>query len=1244
MYTSGSTGRPKGAVNSHRAIVNRLDWMQRTYPLDRTDAVLHKTPTSFDVSVWELIWPLTAGARLVLARPGGHRDPAYLCRLLDQAQVTTVHFVPSMLAALLAHADDDPAALDGARAHLRRIVCSGEELPRPLALRCIQALPSAQLHNLYGPTEAAIDVSAWHCHPDALATVASVPIGRPIQNIDLHVVDRRGRPQPVGVPGELCIAGAGLGDGYLGRPGLTAQRFPPDPYGPAGTRLYRTGDRAALRPDGTLTYLGRLDDQVKLRGVRIELGEIEAALRERPDVAEAVVALREDSPGDQRLVAYAVPAPGTSPDPVRLRERLRDTLPEQLIPASVVLLDQLPLSPSGKVDRRALPAPVRTPVTDGPAPATPAEELIAAVFGQILDTTGVGRDDSFFDLGGHSLLAVQVVAKLRRPLAEAGWAAVSVMDLFRLPTVAGLAEHTTRDTADHGPARLLHELRPARATAGAHLASVVCVPYGGGSAVVYQPLAEALASHHRLFSLALPGHDLGTEEQARPMAEVVPAVVAEIAAHVPGPVIVYGHCGVGSAYAMAIALGLQAAGRPPAAVYIGAMFPFARPKGRLLGLLTRLADRERLLGDRVFASWLTGMGVDLSGLEPAEVGAVIKAMRRDSVEAEDFYTDLFAGTPPRLDAAVISIVGDRDPATDLYRERYREWHAFSDHTAVVALDEGGHYFINHRAAEVAQIITTIHPALLAGGLQAEPDPNPSAGTWHVRGVSATTTVDLNLTDPTGDESPTGPHDEPDGIGPAAPKADQPGNRPTTPAPSMGRFAVVALSQLVSITGSALTEFAVPLWLYTQTGSLVGFALMATLGLVPGLLVLPLAGAIVDRSDRRRVMLLADCAAGGTQAAMLALLAFGRLDTTAVYIMIALLSVALAFQRLAYASAVPQLVPKRYLGHANGLVQMSGGLAQLVVPVVAVAALAWFGIAGILIADVLSYAFSIGVLLLMRFPATLAHSRRESIAAEIRHGLRYSLGRPGLRTMLLYFAGLNVFLSPLLLLLSPLAISQGDVATAGHVAVAAGGGALAGGLAVGVWGGPRTDRMRGMLRCAIALGACGALIGLRPSTAIIGTGAFGMLFLLAVVNGVYATIVQTKVPQRFHGRVFALNTLVAWSTIPLGFAVIAPAATGAAERWMAPGGALADTVGVLLGVGEGRGIALTYLVFGLCIAAFSAAALRHRVLAHFDRNTPDAEPDDLVGLAELQRLTATPAEQHADPSAGPGAERTPCSTT
>src|SRR3984957_18100250 len=464
IYTSGSTGRPKGVLNTHRGIVNRLDWMQRRYPLDPGDVVLQKTPASFDVSVWEFFWPLLAGARMVLARPGGHKDAAYLRDLI--------------------RAEGGAAAEDADRCRvLRRIICSGEELPADVAARCLQTLP-AELHNLYGPTEAAIDVSAWQCTPDALAGLARVPIGGPIQNLRLHVLDPQMRAVPVGVPGELFLGGVGLARGYLRRPALTADRFVPDPYGPPGSRLYRTGDLARWRPDGTVEFLGRIDGQVKIRGLRIELGEIEAALREQPGVADAAAVVREDVPGDRRIVAYVV----GGADQAALRAALKRRLPDYMVPSAFTTLDALPLLPNGKLDRRALPEPQRgrDETAQYTAPVPGSQATVAAVWAEVLHVERIGVDDDFFDLGGHSLLAAQVIARLRKTAGPR----VSVLDLFKNPTVRALAALLDVPAAERGPAELVHELSKPM-TAGPRTLSLVCVPYGGASAIVYQPLANA---------------------------------------------------------------------------------------------------------------------------------------------------------------------------------------------------------------------------------------------------------------------------------------------------------------------------------------------------------------------------------------------------------------------------------------------------------------------------------------------------------------------------------------------------------------------------------------------------------------------------------------------------------------------------------------------------------------------------------------------------------------------------------
>jgi amino acid adenylation domain-containing protein len=433
IYTSGSTGRPKGAMNEHRGVVNRLQWMQDRYQLDLDDRILQKTPFSFDVSVWEFFWTLMSGARLIVARPEGHKDPAYLRELIESTGVTRLHFVPSMLQGFL---DQYPS---GACASLRHIICSGEELSVGLQRQCLECLPQARLSNLYGPTEAAVDVTAWECSLEDDSP--RVPIGRPISNICMYVLDPRQRPVPLGVIGEVCIAGIGVGRGYLNRPELTAERFLRDPFSSdRQARLYRTGDLGRWRTDGALEYLGRNDTQIKIRGFRIELGEIEARIAQHEQVKETVVLAREDVAGEKRLVAYLTPINTTADlSAETLRAHLKSTLPDHMIPSAFVVLERFPLSPNGKLDRRALPAPELDAFTnrayEGPQGDT--EEQLARIWRGLLRLERVGRHDSFFELGGHSLLAMQMVVRIQASLSVD----VAMRVLFTLPNLEKLAAH-----------------------------------------------------------------------------------------------------------------------------------------------------------------------------------------------------------------------------------------------------------------------------------------------------------------------------------------------------------------------------------------------------------------------------------------------------------------------------------------------------------------------------------------------------------------------------------------------------------------------------------------------------------------------------------------------------------------------------------------------------------------------------------------------------------------------------------
>ncbi|KGD89137.1 peptide synthase [Pseudomonas aeruginosa] len=447
IYTSGSTGKPKGAGNRHSALSNRLCWMQQAYGLGVGDTVLQKTPFSFDVSVWEFFWPLMSGARLVVAAPGDHRDPAKLVELINREGVDTLHFVPSMLQAFLQ--DEDVASCTS----LKRIVCSGEALPADAQQQVFAKLPQAGLYNLYGPTEAAIDVTHWTCVEEGKD---AVPIGRPIANLACYILDGNLEPVPVGVLGELYLAGRGLARGYHQRPGLTAERFVASPF-VVGERMYRTGDLARYRADGVIEYAGRIDHQVKLRGLRIELGEIEARLLEHPWVREVAV-LAVDG---RQLVGYVVLESEGGDWREALAAHLTTSLPEYMVPAQWLALERMPLSPNGKLDRKALP---KIEAEDGlgeyVAPASEPERQLAAIWADVLGRERVGVTDNFFALGGDSIVSIQVVSRARQAGLQ-----LSPRDLFQLQNIRKLAERCSAAAPVAEPASVpdgavLHNLLP----------------------------------------------------------------------------------------------------------------------------------------------------------------------------------------------------------------------------------------------------------------------------------------------------------------------------------------------------------------------------------------------------------------------------------------------------------------------------------------------------------------------------------------------------------------------------------------------------------------------------------------------------------------------------------------------------------------------------------------------------------------------------------------------------------------
>ena len=437
IYTSGSTGLPKGAMNTHGGLLNHKLWMQEAYQLTQEDRVLQKTPFSFDVSVWEFFWPLITGATLVMARPEGHKDPQYLIKTIVEQGITVIHFVPSMLSIFL----EQPKVRDCIS--LRQVFCSGEALSINLLYKYREVF-KIPIHNVYGPAECSDVSTAWT--DDGTESVKVVPIGKPISNVRVYILDKFRNPVPIGVTGKLYVSGVSVGKGYTNNPELTKERFLPDPFNPSrGWKMYKTGDLARFMPDGNIEYLGRSDFQVKIRGFRVELGEIEKLLSGHPQVKGNAVIAWEKENGDKYLVAYIISQDGLNIETTAIREYLRNKLPQYMIPSVFVFVDQLPLNPNGKLDRKALPAPDFTNVTgdDYVAPRNEIEAILTDIWKEVIGVSEIGINDNFFEIGGHSLLLTQVNSKM----AETFQRDFSLIEMFTYPTISALAAYVAGDTA-----------------------------------------------------------------------------------------------------------------------------------------------------------------------------------------------------------------------------------------------------------------------------------------------------------------------------------------------------------------------------------------------------------------------------------------------------------------------------------------------------------------------------------------------------------------------------------------------------------------------------------------------------------------------------------------------------------------------------------------------------------------------------------------------------------------------------
>ncbi|MFI5930813.1 amino acid adenylation domain-containing protein [Actinoplanes sp. NPDC051494] len=1141
LYTSGTTGKPKGVLVSHANLRHAVAGWRAAYDLRPGQVHLQAAGFSFDVFAGESLRALATGGHLVVCPRETLLDADALHELLRTEKVAVAELVPTVLRGLLGH-DRLPDL---------RILAGGAEKWYVHEYRRARALVGAggRVVNSYGVTEATIDNAYFDGDVAGMGDDAVLPIGRPYPGNVLTVRDPYGEPVPYGTAGELWIGGAGVALGYHNRPELTAERF--------RDGWYLTGDAARVRPDGTVHLLGRLDDQVKVSGHRIELGEVEAALAALPGVTAAAADVR-----DGRIAGYLVGVTGREPG---LRRALQDTLPHFAVPAHLVSVPELPLTPNGKVDRRALPDP--PPENHDAAraePETATQRGLATIWATLLGR-GPGPDDAFFALGGDSFSALRMARAVH---AEYG-VRIALLDLYRNPVLRDLAAHLdsllapapdpAAPAAPAAPATLLQRLTrddtdPTRGT-------LICLPYSGGHALSFEPLAAAMPDGWAVHALQVPGRDWSRPDEPSPtFDDLMTATLAEVSA-LPGPFYLYGHCH-GSAMTMELGRRMEAAGMPLKGVAVGAMFPMARLPGKVADWVYRRFQPDRLVSDRAILDEIRALGGGFDEFaDPAERAFAMRAVRHDERGSEDFYArTLRDDGGPKLKAPILSVVGDKDRVTELYTERYREWEQYSDDVSLAVIPKAGHGFLKHQAVPLAGIL---------------------GGDWP---------------------APV-PREKLDG-----------------PKPSLRRFGVVAAGQFVSLVGSALSQLVMSLWVFQQTGRITDFAFISAVALLPGILAGPFAGAVADRYDRRKVMLVSDGAAGLATIILIGLMWADNLQIAQVYALCALTSLASAFQRPAYAAAISQLVPKAFLGQANGIAQLGVGAGALFAPMLAAPLLAVLPLQSVLLVDVATFLVAVVTLQAVRFPDRAFKKREETVRAQILHGWRFIAKRPGLVSALWFFTVDHIFYTAGFALIVPLILIEHDTATLGLVLSAGGVGTLVGALIMSVWGGTvrRTD---GMI-VFMAVNNIGLMVvGLFTEPWLLVLGMFTMSASESLINGHWMSLIQAKVGFDLQGRVLSIFMTVMMLTMPLGYVLVGPAADHWFRPLLEPSGALAGTLGPVLGTGPGRGLALVIVVSGIIMTLWAARGWFNRRLRFVEDALPDLTPTGEIEDRDTQQRLA-----------------------
>lgn len=1180
LFTSGSTGVPKGVEIEHRCYGYYLQALFHDLGIKHQKNFVIATSFAADLGTTNLWGALCTGGTLHIVPHEKAIDPRCFAAYLKKNVINVFKLTPSFFKALKACTNlKDILPTD-------HLILAGEALDWETVKEIHESGHGCLVENHYGPTEITVAAVHFPCNTDCAASTGTVPIGKPFSNRKVYVLSKNLEITPVGVPGELYIGGQGLARGYCGHPELTKSRFIPSPFSDQeNERLYKTGDLVRYLPDGNIEFLGRTDFQVKIKGYRIELEEIEQKMRLHPAVASAAVCVRKGANSQERLIAcFDVIDTGSIPSQNEMKSFLKDILPEYMIPTHFLHLEKLPLTSNGKIDRARLikempEAVVIEPKADFEEPQNALEKEIATAWEETLQIKGIGRNENFFDIGGESLTAMWLMQKIAPH--------VSVIELFKHPTIHELAEFLS----DHGKTEdgilceltdLVHGSQPCTA--------LVCIPQGGADIITFSFLAKALNGSCRVLAAKIPGHSIGKRgENLEPLKSVAQKIVRELEGEKGAPIAIYAHC-VGGALGIEIARLLEKENHHVVRVFQAANFPTPRLLGKGAEFWKKLFRRKIFISDKAFHDMLRSMGGVEEGISGDELNHIIRCMRHDASEAEDYYTEWY-GSPDKekLKVPITCIVGGRDRMTEFYEEQYLDWKDFSRLVDLRVIEHAGHYFHKHQAETIAAIIKEcatvkgdpgdVAPSLR--GSRRSPETRAAADGYASRGQRVAKIENMAAAR----------------LSPAVKGK-----------PGFATFLIVAIGQLFSMLGSRMTTFGLGIWIFGKTGSVTDLAVIGIFAMVPGILALPLAGAVADRYDKRLLMILSDTAAALGPLIIALLSWLGRLELWHIYVICAIGAIANAFQRPAYIASVAQLVPKRFLGQANGIIQFTVSTAEMIAPLLGGLMVGLIQLQGIVLIDFATFIIAVGALLAVRFPNALFKKMEEPIVKEIMGGLRFILKRQPLVIMIVFFFVFNLAFNISTTLYTPMFLTLFSQHVLGIVVACIGGGGIAGSVLMSIWGGTR-KRAQGMVASAILVGASTILMGLQLWLPSIILGTFGVWLSIALINTHWLAMMQTKVGIELLGRVISINQMLAWLSLPLGY-ILAGALADKVFEPLVRNGHLAF-VHPLIEKAPGNGIRLLLILAGIFMLVWGIIGMSIRKLRNMEDILPDIATDVLI---------------------------------